>query len=248
MKKALTVAISAVLLLTAQLPVYGEGTAEAEETAANHLDEYYRLDWAGDDLYYDQSSKAMFFKHADGKSTQTASYTITFEEAPAGFWFYTDMGNGSTDGDNGTVEISVIDKNGDSLFSVSSESIVNENSFRRHYLGKEDAYYPIDKNAAAITVTLTANDVDGGQLVDVYFRNLSLVFGNEEQTDYAQQDLLHLYSGDSLGRVEIGNYDFARWLWIGIIFVVAIIFYIIRMKKKKYASPKVIQPKKIYEK
>ena len=248
MKKALSIAISTAILLTAQLPVYGEETAEGAVASTNHLNEYYRLDWTGDDLYYDESSKAMFFKHADGKTTQTASYTVTFENAPAGLWFYTDLGNGNTDGDNGTVEISITDQNGDSLFSISSENIAKENSFRRHYLGKESAYYPISENAAAVTVTFTANDVDGGQLVDVYFRNLSLVFGSEEQTDYAQEELLHLYSGDSLERVEIGNYDFARWLWIGIIFVVAMIFYFIRMQKKKYATAKVIQPKKVYEK
>lgn len=248
MKKALSIVISAAILLTAQLPVYGEEEAQTASEKTNHLDEYYRLDWTGDDLYYDESSKAMFFRHSGEKTTQTASYTVTFEEAPAGLWFYTDLGNGSTEGDNGTVQITITDRKGDVLFSISSETITNENSFRRHYLGKEDAYYPISKNAAAITVTLTANDVDGGQLVDVYFRNLSLVFGSEEQTDYAQEELLHLYATDSLDRVEIGNYDFARWLWIGIIFVVAIFFYVIRMKKKKYATAKVIQPKKIYEK
>ena len=82
----------------------------------------------------------------------------------------------------------------------------------------------------------------------MYFRNLSLVFGTSGQTDYTHQDLLHLYSSDKLTKVEIGNRQYAHWLWIGIIFAVAMVFYFIRMRKNKYRTTQIIKPKKTYEK
>ena len=116
MKKAIALTAGIAVLLTAQLPVYGDAAAQdSAEESVNRLNEYYRIDWAGDPLYYDESSAAMFFQHAEGKSRQTASYTITFENgSPAGLWFYTDIGNGSNGGDNGTVEINITDADGDS--------------------------------------------------------------------------------------------------------------------------------------
>lgn len=248
MKKALSLAAAAIMLAAAPTSVFAEETAAAPESV-NLLNEYFRLDWTGDSLYYDENSKAMFFRHIDGKTAQQASYTVTFDgEAPAGMWFYTDIGNGSTGGDNGTVEISVSDKNGECLFSINSETVVNEDNFRRHYLGKETGYYPLGENSASVTVTLSANDVDGGNLVDVYFRNLCLMTGTKEQTDFVRQELIHLYSTDKLEKVEIGNYDFTRWLWIGIVFVVAFIFYLIRLRRKKYETPKILKPPKTYQK
>lgn len=238
----LTAILSAVAILTFSGTVYAEN-AGGYALDYNVLDGYYSLDWDGDDLYYDANSGAIFFKHGEN-AVKTASWTVELPaDKPLGMWFYIDVGNGSS-ADVGDCSVSVVGKDGEALATVSAAGITGELNYHRYYAGEEKTYLALPDGAEKVVVTLTAEDKDGGELVDVYFRNAGLFFSNTVTVRSISADQPFMTVSGNLTLVEIGKMDFSYWIWLAIIIVVAFIFYFIRMRRQKYKTASVMKPGK----
>lgn len=218
----------------------------AEST--NLLKDYKDLLWSGDQIYYDAYSTSVYFINAD-KETQSASVTLEVEQDMTGFMFRIDGGNGAGEGlgansgieDSGFCTVTFYDDERNSLFGVSTGVISGLENYTRFSIGEETKYYPIPEGAKTARIVLSADQKGKTDNVHMYFRNFALYFSNEKPLMTADKNILYMEASTGLSRVEVGVSSFDRYLWIGIIFLVALAFFIISVWRQKYKTPTVMK-------
>ncbi len=229
-EKIFTAVFSAAFSLLLSVWVFAEGNA---------LENYQNASWQGDKLFYDDYSGALYFEGNADKEKQSAVLTLDLEENATGFFFYVDGGNGNGS-DSGFVTLSILDGDGNSLFSASTGNVEGFANFSRFSVGEEGHYYPIPKGAEAAEITFTAQQKGSGQRVNIYFRNFNLILSDSKPLLPPNEiDLMDGKAG--LSKVEVGVTVFDRWFWIILIFAVAMVFFLVAKWKGKYASPKVMK-------
>ena len=214
------------------------------KTDENLLGNYVEILWSGDSLQYDSYSQTLSFINK-GKADYNAEFIIDLPEAKAkGFMFYADLGNGQTTADFGAVTLEFLDKDGASLAKSASEIINAQTNFRRCFCGKSSEFFPVDENSASVRVTLTANDADADGKINVYFRNFCLLFSDKQIMSSVKPSEIPatMKLSDELSKVEIGNVGLSRWLWVGIIVIVAFLFYFLRVHKQKNQKSSIMKP------
>lgn len=213
-------------------------SADESAETENLLADYARLEWQGDTLYLDQPSAAVYFM-SSGKEEQRAILPLNIEEEPTGFYFRIDGGNGLGH-DSGYCTLTFFDGEHNALYSVSTGLIENFDNYSRFSIGNEVNYFPVPKGAETVEIALNARQTGDSGRVNMYFRNLALFFDNERPL-LPQENLLYMESTAGLTKVEIGVTEFTRYLWIGVVFLVAISFYLIRRWQDKYKTARVIK-------
>lgn len=205
--------------------------------APNLLSDYTNLDWQGDKLYLDKGSGAVYFQRNSDKTVQEANLALDVEQGSSGFLFYIDIGNGNKKGDKGYCSIQFFDEDNKELLGRSTGMIENSENYVRYSVGEDEKFYPVPEGAKTVKIKLSAEGEGNGENVNVYFRNFSLFFSDEiplcDPTDEALMD-----SSTSLSQVEIGLTPYTHWIWVGFVLLVALSFYLIRMWRQKYSTPK----------
>lgn len=204
----------------------------------NLLADYARLEWQGDALYLDQPSAAVYFMSSD-KEEQRAILPLNIEGEPTGFYFRIDGGNGSGH-DSGYCTLTFFDGEHNALYSVSTGLIENFGNYSRFSIGTETNYFPVPNGAESVEIALNARETGDGGRVNMYFRNLALFFDSERPL-LPRENPLYMDSTAGLTKVEIGVTEFTRYLWIGVVFLVALAFYLIRKWQDKYKTARVIK-------
>lgn len=232
---------SALLTATALCPL-----ASAEYKAdENLLSEYQSLSWNGDALSYDGYSKTLSFTASEGKADYSSQLVIALlEDTAKGFMFYTDIGNGQTTSDFGAVSLEFLDGDGKVIAKASSEVINSRKNYHRCSCGKDSEFYPTDENAKSVRVTMTATDADGDGKINVFFRNFYLLFSDAQIMSSIKPSEIPsvMETSSELSIVEVGNIGLSRWLWVGIIAVVAFAFYFLRLSRQKSNKSSLIKP------
>ena len=216
--------------------------AEVSDSAesSNILADYISADWSGDTLYLDEPSTAVYFMSGDNKE-QSSVLTFERNESDTGFYFRIDAGNGANSGgDSGYCTISFYDEEHSLLFSLSTGLIQGFDNYSRFYIGEETNYFPIPEKTKTVEISLNAVQKGKGGRVNIYFRNPVLCFSNEKPL-LPYENKLYLDSTAGLTKVEIGVTKATRYIWIGVIFFVALAFYIIRMWQQKYSTARVMK-------
>lgn len=203
----------------------------------NSLSDYVNLDWKGDQLYLDKESGAVYFQRNEGKPTQEAYLELDVEQGSTGFLFYIDIGNGAKKGDSGYCSLEFLDSSGNVLFERSTGIVEKTDNYVRFSVGKDEKFFPLPKNAETVRIKLNVTGEGSSDRVNVYYRNFSLFFSdNIPLGDPTDEELMD--SSTSLSKVEIGLTPYTRWIWVGIVFLVAMAFYLIRVWRQKYSTPK----------
>lgn len=204
----------------------------------NVLADYAQMEWQGDTLYIDQPSTAVFFMNS-GKEEQKALLPINIEGEPSGFYFRIDGGNGAGGG-SGFCTLTFFDGENNVLYSVSTGLIEGFDNYSRFSIGNEVNYFPVPKGAERLEIALNARKAGDGERINMYFRNPAL-FLDSEHPLLPQENLLYMESTAGLTKVEIGVTKFTRYLWIGVVFFVALAFYLVRVWRDKYKTARVIK-------
>ncbi|MDE7281787.1 MAG: hypothetical protein K2N36_08630, partial [Ruminiclostridium sp.] len=210
-------------------------SVSAEEP--NSLSDYVNLDWKGDQLYLDKESGAVYFQRNDSKTAQEAYLELDIEQSSTGFLFYIDIGNGTKKGDSGYCSLQFFDGNGSELLERSTGIIEKSENYVRYSVGENEKFFPVPKDAKTVKIKLGVIGEGNGDRVNVYYRNFSLFFSDSiPLCDPVDGELMD--SSTSLSKVEIGLTPYTRWIWVGIVFLVAMAFYLIRVWRQKYSTPK----------
>ena len=205
----------------------------------NLLADYTSAEWSGDMLRLDEPSGSVYFMSKENKE-QSATLVIQRNKAETGFYFGIDAGNGANNGgDSGYCTISFYDEGHEQLLSLSTGQIKNLDNYTRFYIGEETNYFPVPEKTKTVEITLNAVQSGKSDRVNVYFRNLSFHLSSEKPLLLSEKKL-YLDSRTGLSKVEIGVTSAARYMWIAIIFLVALAFYLIRVWRQKYSTPKVM--------
>lgn len=205
----------------------------------NLLENYRDAQWAGDPISYDENSEAIYFSESENESFK-AVFEADMNENASGFFFYIDGGNGVNVGDSGKCEISFTDSGGNTLFSASTGEISGLENFSRFSIGEEECYYPVPEGAEKVRITIFAQQKDSLKKVSVYFRNLALYMSGDKMLSLPDSDgTMNVAAG--LTRVEVGINPATRWIWIGIVFAVAMAFYFIKMWREKYKTAAIMK-------
>lgn len=217
-KKILAVMCSLLLMTSAVF---------ASEEPQNLLADAPNLKWEGDPLFYDEYSNALYFAKSENSDNNKQSAVLAFEldESQTGFSFIVDSGNGGGSSDSGFCIVTFYDGEHKSISGLSTGVIKNLDNYTRFSIGTETNFFPIPKNAKTLEVALNAEQQGDDEAVHIYFRNLSLCFSGEKPL-MLEKDTLYMDSKTGLSKVEIGVTPFDRYLWIGIVFVVALVFFI----------------------
>lgn len=228
--------------------VFSEG--EASESNVNLMDNYKKMDWTGNQVYYDAYSTAIYFKN-NGMGAQSAVLTLDVKEGMTGFMFRTDAGNGTGEGfssnsgsgyeDSGFCTVTFYDDEHSSLFGVSTGVISGFENYTRFSIGEEAKYYPIPEGAKTVEVVLSAEPKGHTDKVHMYFRNFALYFSKEKPLLPADSSVLYMEAATGLSRVEVGVMPYERYLWIGVIFLIAVAFFVIRVWRQRYETPKIMK-------
>ena len=205
----------------------------------NLLAGYGSADWQGDGVSYDNASGAVYFDN-DGSGEKSAVLKIAAGESDRGVYFSIDAGNGVNTGDSGYCTLEFFGEEGEALYSVSTGSISGLERFSRFYLGSEESYYPLPEGTKTLVVSLHAVPTEKAGKVNVYFRNLSLYLSGDKPLGIAEKPVF-MKSIAGLTKVEVGVSGAVRWIWIGIVFVVAMVFYFVRMQREKYRTAEVMK-------
>ena len=208
----------------------------------NLLAGYGSADWQGDDLAYDNASGAVYFGN-DGNGEKSALLEIETGDSDTGVFFSIDAGNGVNTSDSGYCTLEFRGEDGEVLYSVSTGNISGLESFSRFYLGSEESYYPLPEGTGKVVVNLHAVPKGESRNVNVYFRNLSLYVSGDMPLAVAEGKA-YMQSIAGLTKVEVGLNGAVRWIWIGIVFVVAMVFYFVRMRREKYRTAEVMKADK----
>lgn len=228
--------------------VFSEGSAS--EKNANLLNNYKKMPWTGDQVYYDAYSTAVYFKNS-GTGARSAVLTIDVEEGMTGFMFRIDAGNGAGEGfssgpgsgyeDSGFCTVTFYNDAHSSLFGVSTGVISGFENYARFSIGEETKYYPIPEGAKTVEIALTAEPKGHTDKVHMYFRNFAFFFSDEKPLLSADSSVLYMEAVTGLSRVEIGVMPYERYLWIGVVFLVAVAFFVVRVWRQRYETPKVMK-------
>lgn len=228
--------------------VFSEG--DASQKNANMLNNYRKMDWTGNQVYYDAYSTAIFFKN-NGSETQSAVLTLDVEEEMTGFMFRTDAGNGAGEGfssspgsgyqDSGFCTVTFYGDEHNSLFGVSTGVICGLGNYTRFSIGEETKYYPVPEGAKTVEIVISAEPKGHTDNVHMYFRNFALYFSNEKPLLPADGNALYMEAAAGLSRVEIGVLPYEKYLWVGVVFLVALSFFIIRVWRQRYETPTVMK-------
>ena len=210
------------------------GTAFADEV--NLLEGYGTADWQGDSLALDSTSGAVYFVN-DG-SEKSAVLEIAAEGT--GIYFSVDAGNGVNTSDSGYCALDFCGEDGQVLSSVSTGSINRFENYSRFYIGSEERYCPLPEGTEKIVISLHAEPKGNTGKVNVYFRNLTLYLSSEKSLAEANDDR-YMNSITGLTKVEAGLDPWVRWIWVGLVFAVALVFYFVRKRMDKYRTAKVIK-------
>lgn len=206
----------------------------------NLLADYISADWSGDTLYLDEPSTAVYFMTGDNKER---SSVLTFErnKSDTGFYFRIDAGNGANSGgDGGYCTISFYDEEHSLLFSLSTGLIQGFDNYSRFYIGEETNFFPIPEKTKTVEISLNAVQKGTSGRVNIYFRNPVLCFSSEKPL-LPYENKMYMESTAGLTKVEIGVTKATRYIWIGLIFFVALAFYIVRMWQQKYSTARVMK-------
>ena len=214
-------------------------SASVNADAPNVLSDYVNLNWEGDSLYLDNESRAIYFKRSDDKNAQEAAVTLDIEQGSTGFLFYMDAGNGNNRGDSGYCLISFLDENNREVLGRSTGIIAHSTNYVRYYFGEDEKFYPLPENAKKVKIQLNVDENSSGERVNVYFRNFSLFFSNEMPLcEEDPLDTVLMKNSTSLSKVEIGLKPYTRMIGYIVVFLVALAFYLIRVWRQKYSTPK----------
>ena len=55
------------------------------------------------------------------------------------------------------------------------------------------------------------------------------------------QELTYMNSIAGLTKVEVGLNPWLRWIWVGAVFAVAMVFFLVRKMREKYKSPEIMK-------
>ena len=212
-------------------------TAAAEPVFAdevNLLASYGSMDWQGDSLALDSTSGAVYFDSGDGLQ-RYAMLEVAAEGN--GIYFSVDAGNGVNSRDSGYCTLEFCGEDGKVLSSVSTGSIKKLENYSRFYIGSEGSYYPLPEGTEKIVIGLHADPISTGK-VNVYFRNFMLYVSSEKPLT---QELTYMDSIAGLTKVEVGLNPWVRWIWVGVVFAVAMVFFLVRKMREKYKSPEIMK-------
>lgn len=237
-KMACIAASAACAVFLSSAAVFSEGETSGEN--ANLLDNYKEMPWTGNQLHYDAYSSAVYFENIGSDEPQSAVLTLDVKNETTGFMFRTDAGNGAREG-SGFCTVTFYDKEHNSLFGLSTGVISGVENYTRFSIGKETQYYPIPEGAKTVEIVLSAEGKGDADKVHMYFRNFALYFSGEKPLLPADGNELYMEAATGLSRVEIGIRPFDRYLWIGIVFLVAMSFFIIGVWRQKYKTPTVMK-------
>ena len=201
---------------------------------ANLLASYGSADWQGDSLALDNASGAIYFS-GDG-SEQSAALEIAVEGT--GIYFGVDAGNGVNTGDSGYCTLEFCGNEGEVLSSVSTGNIKGLENYTRFYIGSEGSYYPLPEGTEKVIITLHAAIAGNSGRAKVYFRNFMLFCSSEKPL---AQELTYMKSIAGLTKVEVGLNPWLRWIWVGAVFAVAMVFFLVRKMREKYKSPEIMK-------
>ena len=204
---------------------------------ANLLANYGNADWQGDALSVDGASGAVFF--ANDGTKKSAALEIAAEGT--GIYFSIDAGNGVNTDDSGYCTLEFCGEDGQVLSSVSTGSINSLENYSRFYIGSEGSYYPLPEGTDKVVISLHAVPNGNAGKVNVYFRNLMLYMSREKPL-VVHENGAYMNSIVGLTRVEAGLNPWIRWIWVGIVFAVAMVFYFVRMRREKYKTAEVMKP------
>ena len=216
--------------------------AFAEEV--NLLASYDSNHWQGDSLALDSASRSVYFDGGDG-SEQSAVLEIKAEGA--GIYFYVDAGNGVNTKDSGYCTLELCGEDGEVLFMASTGSISGLENYSRFYIGSEEKYYPLPEGTEKIAVRLYAEPEGNSGKPNVYFRNFTLFMSSEkplmepDSSLSAEETVYYMSSIAGLDRVEAGLAPWTRWVWIGVVFAVALAFYFVRRMRDKYKTAEIMK-------
>ena len=214
--------------------------AFAEEV--NLLASYGSANWQGDSLALDSASGAVYFGSGSG-AEQSAVLEIKAEGA--GIYFYVDAGNGVNTNDSGYCTVEFCGEDGEALFLASTGSIRGLENYSRFYFGSEEKYYPLPEETEKIVVSLHAEG--NSDRANVYFRNFTLFMSSDkplmepENFLNIEEPVYYMSSVAGLTRVEAGINPWVRWVWIGVVFAVSMVFYFVRIMKDKYKTAEVMK-------
>lgn len=204
----------------------------------NLLADYGAADWQGDSLALDSSSGAIYFTDTDGSEMYAALET---EAQGTGIYFSVDAGNGVNTSDSGFCTLEFFDEEGKVLSSLSTGSINKLENYSRFYIGSEASYYPIPNGTKKIVIGLHAVHKSSGN-VNVYFRNFMLYMSSEKPLKDSE-NAPYMNSITGLTKVEVGLDPWLRWIWVGVIFAVALVFYFVRRARDKYKTTGILKSK-----
>ena len=204
---------------------------------ANLLASCGDADWQGDSLALDSTSGALFFAN-DGRS-KSASLEIAAEGT--GIYFNIDAGNGVNTADSGYCTLEFCGEDGQVLSSVSTGSINGLENYSRFYIGSEGSYYPLPEGTEKVVISLHAVPNGNSGRINVYFRNLMLYMSREKPLA-VNENGAYMNSIAGLTRVEAGLDPWIRWIWVGIVFAVAMVFYFVRMRRDRYKTAEIMKP------
>lgn len=210
------------------------GTAYADEV--NLFEGYEKAEWQGDSLSFDSGSKALFFVSDGGE--KNALLEITAQGT--GIYFSVDAGNGVNTNDSGYCTLEFCGEDGQVLSSLSTGSIKWLENYTRFYIGSEGRYYPLPEGTEKIVVSLHAAPDGTSGRAKVYFRNFMLYLSSEKPlTEPKDEPYLNSIAG--LTKVEAGISPWTRWVWVGVVFAVAMAFYFVRRRRDKYRTAEVMK-------
>ena len=211
-------------------------TAAVFADEVNLLEGYGTADWQGDSLSYDSASGAVYF--ANDGTEKTAFLEITAQDT--GIYFSVDAGNGVNTGDSGYCTLEFCGEDGQALSSLSTGNISGMENYSRFYIGSEGRYYPLPEGTEKIVVSLHAAPDGKSGKTNVYFRNL-ILYSSSEKPLTEPKDEPYMSSIPGLTKVEVGLNPWVRWIWVGIVFAVAMAFYFVRKRQDKYKTAKVMK-------
>lgn len=208
--------------------VYADGS--------NLLEGYEKAEWQGDSLSLDSGSGALFFVSDGGE--KNALLEITAQGT--GIYFSIDAGNGVNTSDSGYCTLEFCGEGGQVLSSLSTGSIKGLENYTRFYVGSEGRYYPLPEGTEKIVVSLHAAADGKSGRAKVYFRNLMLYMSSEKPlTEPKDEPYMNSIAG--LTKVEAGLNPWIRWVWVGVVFAVAMAFYFVRRKRDRYRTAEVMK-------
>ena len=199
----------------------------------NLLADYGSADWQGDSLTLDGTSGAVYFS---GGAERSVSLEMNVEGT--GIYFCVDAGNGVNTSDSGYCTLEFCGKDGEALSSVSTGNIKGLENYTRFYIGSEGSYYPLPDGTEKIVVSLHAMSEENSGRAKVYFRNFTLFCSSDKPLT---QELTYMNSIPGLTKVEVGLSPWLRWIWVGAVFAVAMVFFLVRKMRDKYKSPEVMK-------